>query len=908
MTPERYQRIGRLFDEALDLAPEQRAGWLDQACGADTGLRAEVENLIANHVESEEFLSRPALDIAAALLAQNQHASLLGQKLSHYQILSLLGVGGMGEVYLAQDTQLGRRVALKVLAPELRDKKEQLQRLEQEARAASALNHPNILTIYEIGEANEVRFIAAEYVGGETLRECLRRERFTVSETLDIAMQIVAALEAAHQAGIVHRDVKPENVILRKDGLVKLLDFGIAKLAERPVEDLETEAPTRALVKTSPGMMMGTVSYMSPEQVRGQTVDGRADEWSLGVMLYEMLTGRLPFAGETVSDAIAAILKTEAEPPTNFNSEIPVELGRIVLKTLRKDAGERYQHIKNLLIDLRDLKQDLEFESKLKRTSTQDGLEAPSASWRVTAEQMPARGSAPNSLPTTSTAEYLVSEIKQHRRGVLLGLAILLTVAIAAVYFGYSRYFHEAGGVAIDSIAVVPFVNQNGDVTTEYLQDGLTESIIISLSRLPQLRVMARGTMFRYKGRDVDPQAVGKELGVRAVLTGRVLQQGDNLIISAELVNVADGAQLWGEQYSRRTADLLAMQQEIARQISSRLQLRLSGEEQRHLNKGGTSDNEAYQIYLRGRYSWNKRTAENIRRAIEQFQQAIDKDPNYALAYVGLADAYAIMPSYAYLSPKEAIPQAKAAAQRALEIDPTLAEAHAALAFSLSVYDWNWMEAEREFKRALELNSNVAEIHFRYGLDYLGPMGRTDEMITEIKRALELEPLSLATGAALSGAYLFARQYDRALEEAKKAYDLDPNFVGGRIWLGYIYANNGMYTEAIELSEKSLQTSPTSQPFLRVAGYAYAKSGRRREAEEVIRKFKDIAKTQYVASYYVASIYTALSERDEAFAELEKAYAERDYLLPRLKIDPFMDPLRDDPRFKDLVRRMGLPQ
>ncbi|MDQ3175768.1 MAG: serine/threonine protein kinase, partial [Acidobacteriota bacterium] len=380
MTPERYQRIGRLFDEALDLAPEQRAAWLDEACGADTGLRAEVENLIANHVESEKFLSRPALDIAAALLAQNQHASLLGQKLSHYQILSLLGVGGMGEVYLAEDTRLGRRVALKVLPAELTSNKELLRRLEQEARAASALNHPNILTIYETGEANDVRFIAAEYVGGETLRECLRRERFTVSETLDIAMQIVAALEAAHQAGIVHRDVKPENVILRKDGLVKLLDFGIAKLSEPPAVaggfNTAEEAPTRALVKTSPGMMMGTVSYMSPEQVRGQTVDGRADEWSLGVMLYEMLTGRLPFAGETVSDAIAAILKTEAEPPTNFNSEIPVELGRIILKTLRKDAEERYQHIKNLLIDLRDLKQDLEFESKLKRTSTQDGLEA----------------------------------------------------------------------------------------------------------------------------------------------------------------------------------------------------------------------------------------------------------------------------------------------------------------------------------------------------------------------------------------------------------------------------------------------------------------------------------------------------------------------------------------------------
>ncbi len=824
--------------------------------------------------------------------------------ITRYRILSLLGVGGMGEVYLAEDTQLGRRVALKVLHAALSNQTEPLQRFEQEARAASALNHPNILTIYEIGEANDLRFIATEYVGGETLRDCLRRDRLTISKTLDITIQIVAALEAAHQAGIVHRDVKPENVILRKDGLAKLLDFGIAKLTERPFAEQEAEGPTRAFVKTSPGTVMGTVAYMSPEQVRGQTVDARADEWSLGVMLYEMLTGRLPFAGDTVSDTIAAILKTEAKPPTSFNSEIPAELERIVLKTIRKDADERYQHIKSLLIDLRDLKQDLDFGAKLKRTRTQDNLEMQFASEQATDAQLPNQTNTPNSIHTTSSAEYFVSEINQHRRGALLVLTILL-LAMGAAYFGYYHYFQTVTGAPIDSIAVVPFVNQNGDAALDYLQDGLTESLIISLSRLPQLRVMARSTMFRYKGREVDPQTVGREVGVRAVLTGRILQQGDSLIISAELVNVADGAQLWGERYSRRTVDLLAMQQEIAREISSHLQLRLSGEQQRQLNKGGTSDNEAYQLYLRGRYSWNKRTADDIKKAIEQFQEAIDKDPNYALAYVGLADSYLSQGSFAGMPTTEVMPKAEAALQRALELDDSIAEAHATKGFAY-LQSLKWDEAQKEFQRAISLNPNYATAHHWYS-EYFRILRRFPEQAQEIKRAQELDPLSPSMGANLGRAYLNLGDADAAVKECKRALELNPSFPLAHHFMGLAYVEQHRYDEAIAEFQQAVNFSRRSDLFVAGLGIGYGKAGKRTEALAVVRELEEKYARKEANGFDLALVHAALENDDEAMAWLEKDFAARNLTgLIYVGSTVIHQRLRNNPRYQDLLHRMHL--
>ena len=902
MTPERYKIIGRLFGEALELAPEQRAAWLDQVCRADSGLRRDVETLLESQKEAHHFLSRPAMDIAAALLAQTQHASMVGQKVSHYQVLSLLGVGGMGEVYLAEDTQLGRQVALKVLAPELRDQKEQLQRLEQEARAASALNHPNILTIYESGEANDVRYIAAEYVDGETLRECLTRGQLSISETLDIAMQIVAALHAAHRVGIVHRDVKPENVILRKDGLIKLLDFGIAKLAQRPVEKLETEAPTQALIKTSPVMMLGTVAYMSPEQVRGQTVDGRTDEWSLGVMLYEMLTGHLPFSGETVSDAIAAILKTEVEPLTHFNSEVPVELERIVLKTLRKDAVERYKHIKDLQIDLRDLKQDLDFGAKLQRTHTQDKLIVPGSAARITAEQISSPARFPHA-DTKSTAEYSVGEIRQHKLGFMAAIGVFLLIfAVAGLWFYHSRPGQQ-NSQQISSLAVLPFENGSGDAGLEYLSDGMSESLINKLSQLPQLRVIARNSSFKYRGPNVDLLDVANKLGVQAVVMGKVIKRGDQLAVLVELVDARDNKQLWGEQYNRKLSDALAVQKEIAQTVSERLRPRLSGAQEQQLAKSGTSSPQAYELILRGKYLNEKSGSQLQIKANEFFRQAIEVDPNYALAYAHLATSYSVLASNGVIDPEEAMPKAEAAARKALELDETLPEGHLALG-SIFRKQWKWAEAEHELTRAVDLNPNLGAAH-RARSRHLSVMGRHDEALAEASRARELDPLSVTVNAYVSYAYLFARRFDEGIAAARNTLELDPTSDFAYSMLGYNYAGKGLYREAIESYKKAVEFGDKSTGTQIYLGAAYARAGEREKALEILRALR--SGREYLSPGELPVLLGALGRKDEAFASFEKAFAVRDLQLATITGDPAFDPLRNDPRFADLVRRVGFP-
>lgn len=504
----------------------------------------------------------------------------------------------------------------------------------------------------------------------------------------------------------------------------------------------------------------------------------------------------------------------------------------------------------------------------------------------------------PPAQPSTSTGDH---SKPQTRRTVV----ILLTLIAGAIVIGGYFYNTRKSKASIESIAVLPFENRSGNPDTDYLSDGLAESLIFRLSQLPGLKVSPTTSVMRYKG-DTDVAKIAKALGVDAIMTGRVLQRGDNLNITVELVDVRNNKSLWGEQYERKMSELLATQREIATEITQKLKLRLSGDE-KGLTKNYTDSNEAYQLYLKGRYHFAKRTKDDMQRGIEYFQQAIRLDPNFALAYASIAEYYNQMPTYPYLSSMEAFPQAKVAAQRALEIDPTLAEAHTALANYFAVYDWNWAEAERKFKRAIELDPNNSAAHFRYGQLYLAPLGRYDEAVAELKRALELEPLSLNTSANLAQVYMYAGQNDRALEQARKTYDLEPNYPVGRHNLGLSYIANGMYAEAIALSEKVLQTDPTNQLMLRVAGYAYAKFGRRREAEEVIKRFKEIAKTQYVMSYFVANIYAALGDKEKAFAELEKAFAERDFSLYRLKVDPLMDPLRDDMRYKEMLRRIGLP-
>jgi serine/threonine-protein kinase len=821
----------------------------------------------------------------------------------------------MGEVYLAQDTsELGRKVALKIVPAEVAQNKDRLQRFTQEARTVSNLNHPNILTLYEFDQTDSATFIATEYIDGVTLREHLSSRRLKLIDVLDLVIQIVAALNAAHEAGVTHRDLKPENVMVRRDQIVKVLDFGLAKLSEPAAlaggsdKSEASEDATKVFVQTEPGLVMGTVSYMSPEQSVGKGVDQRTDIWSTGVVLYEMLAGCVPFQGKDIHRQIIAIQETEPAPLSQLVEGVPDRLEEIVFKCLAKEKDERYQSAKDLLIDLRSLRRRLEVDAEIERTVAPGLGSTSGGTSRVSTQSLQSNAGATRAVqvPPASSAEYILTGIKQHKIVVVMIVLVLLAASIGLGLFWRARSSNTGG--AINSIAVLPFENKSGNADSEYLSDGLAESLIYRLSQLPNLKVSPTSSVFRYKGKETDAQKIGNDLGVSAVLTGRIVQRGENLTISVELVDVRTNKLLWGEQYERKMSELLTTQREIAAEITNKLQLKLSGEGEQRLAKKFTDSNEAYQLYLKGLFHFANRTKEDVQKAIGYFQQATRLDPNFALAYVGISQSYSMMPSYSYLSPKEAFPQAKAAAQKALEIDPSLADAHAALATTLAAYDWNWVEAEREFKRAIELNPNVADIHYRYGLIYLIPVGRMDEAIREIKRALELEPLSIAMNANLAGAYMYARQNDLALAQARKTFDLEPSHITARVWLANVYESLGMYNEALALSEGSLKSHMSDQYFLLYSGYAYAKTGRRDKAEEAIKRLRDLEKTEPVDSYSFAMVYVGLGDKDKAFVELEKSFNERGYYVPLLSVDPLMDPLRDDPRFADLIKRIGLPK
>ncbi|MFN2516766.1 MAG: protein kinase [Pyrinomonadaceae bacterium] len=814
-----------------------------------------------------------------------------GTSLGRYKVLSLLGEGGMGEVYLSLDTRLNRQVALKVLPADLINNREPLHRFEQEAQAASALNHPNIITIHEIGTEGDTHFIATEFIEGETLRRKLQTTRLEIAETLNIVTQIAAALGAAHRSGIVHRDIKPENVMVREDGLVKVLDFGLAKLTEKKDSSpADVGASTLTLIQTTPGLVMGTVAYMSPEQARGLEVDARTDIFSLGIVLYEMLTGGLPFAGETISDRIASILTTEPAPLSQSSSDVPKELERIVGRTLRKNRDERYQHIKDLLIDLRDLKQDMEFEAKLER-STGSTKAIPDKAASVSKIQ---------SAQTASGVKYLADEIKNHKV-VAIAALLVLTVGIAALYY-FTRGIvsnKQTNTETIDSIAVLPFANATKDPNVEYLSDGISESLINRLSQLTGLKVMSSSSVFRYKGREQDAQKVGNDLNVRAVLTGSVKQIGDQLVINVSLDDVHDNHRIWGEQYVRKFADVFAVQSEIAQEVSSNLRLKLTSADQRQLAKRYTENAEAYQLYLKGRFYWNKRTPRDLQKSIDYFEKAIGVDPNYALAFAGLADAYALLSSYLAAPPREAMPKAREAALKSLSLDDQLVEAHAALGLILNTYNYDFAGAEHEFKRAIDLNSNYATAHQYYG-ELLMYLDRREAASAEFQRALELDPLSLITSRIYGESMLYARKYDAAIAQFKKTIELDANFATVHVSLSLAYQLKGEYRETIEEFAKfqELVGEPENAAVIR---QSFARGG----WQGFLRKMTGERRLSNATPYAVATWFAQLGEKDKAFAELNKAYENREYNIVLLKVDPRFDDLRSDSRFQDLLRRVG---
>jgi serine/threonine-protein kinase len=823
-----------------------------------------------------------------------------GTKLGRYEIRSKIGEGGMGEVYLARDTKLDRKVALKILPGDIADNEDRMRRFVQEAKAASALNHPNIITIHEIDETDSDHYIATEFIEGETLRERLRNGPLKLSEVLDIATQIASALAAAHAAGIIHRDIKPENVMLRGDGIVKVLDFGLAKLTERvPPDSVDTEAPTS--LKTDPGVVMGTVVYMSPEQARGLAADARTDVFSLGVVTYEMVAGRLPFEGSNTHEVLASILSDKEPPPlARFVRDVPRELEHIVSKALRKDRDERYQTVRDMLIDLKDLRRDLDLQAQLERTAPPD-LQGAVGESKRRPDRESVSSAHTRTAHSTSSAEYLLSELKRHKRGVVLILGALVVAVAGIVYF---LYFARAAQ-PIDSIAVLPLVNASNDPNTEYLSDGITESIISSLSQLPQLRVMARSTAFRFKGKDIDPQKVGHDLNVRAVLTGRLLQQGDRLVIRTELTNVADGAELWGAEYDRKLSDLLAVQQEISREISEKLRLKLTGQEEKRLTAHDTASVEAYEAYLRGRYFWNKRTADGLQKAIEEFQQAIERDPNYALGYVGLADCYLIMQEYAGLPSSETLPKARAAADRAIQLDDSLSEAHTSLAFALW-QSWQWAEAEAEYKRAINLNQNYPTAYHWFSI-YFRTKRQFDDSMREIKRAQELDPLSPVIGQNVAEVYLLKNDLASAIEQCKRVVELDPSFPGAHDELGFAYLKQRRYEEATAEFQKTVELSGRASRYLGDLGYCFAVTGKRTEALEILKDLKERYTRRESVGDYLAGVYAGLGDKDQAFAWLEKDFEQHSGQLPwRITRWFTFDDLRGDPRYDDLVRRIGL--
>jgi serine/threonine-protein kinase len=826
MSDTNWYKVREIFDLALRRQPDERRRFLNEVCGDDETLLTEVESLLSSHDSAESFMETPAVARVADVIETNTKKLETGKCFGHYEIINQIGAGGMGEVYLAKDKKLDRNVAVKILNEEFSQDASNLNRFIREAKATSRLNHPNILVVHEIGQQENTNYIVSEFINGKTLREVIKEKRLKLSEVLDISIPIADALCTAHSSNIIHRDIKPENIMVRPDGVVKVLDFGLAKVVQqKDRSNFGLEESTVQLSHTAKDVIMGTVSYMSPEQARAQRVDARTDIFSFGIMLYEMLTGQQPFTGETFSHTIVAILEKEPPPLSQFISSFPPEIERIIKNCLAKKADKRYSMAKSLLDDLKDLKEELAFQSKLERRS------------------------ASNKKTETET-QFIRAAItaKTEKR---------------------------------NSIAVLPFTNISAEAENEYFCDGLAEELLNALAKIDDLKVAARTSAFSFKNKNTEVSQIGKTLNVSTILEGSVRKSGNRIRISLQLINVADGYHLWSERYDREMKEIFDVQDEITLAVVDALKVKLFGEEKAAILKRYTDSPEAYELYLKGLYHCYKWTDEGFRKSIEYFEKALEEDPKFAPAYAKIADYYHFTSHIGLFSPHEIHPKWKAAAQRALEIDEGLADAHLAMAHIYFYFDRDWAKAEGEFERAIELNANSTDAHKYYGL-FLASRERFDQAVAEGKKALALDPLSIAVNIVGGFIYLFVDRLDDALGLVRQMIELDSNAPQGYWVGGSLLMANGKYEEAVEAFQKSLSLGD-NQMALAKLGCAYGLVGRRDEALKILDQLFEMRKCRYAAPFNIARVYAGLGDNDNAFEWMEKAVEERDADLVFLK-------------------------